>query len=297
AVAAPRRRGRPRKSPLPPVSPGSSLVAAAEGAAQGLAENYGAAVALAAYQDTLSRQPLVDVSFCLRAKLEFGTRVRVVGGHESLGTWQVESAPELVWGEGDQWRAKIRLPAGAIVEYKYVLLESGGGVRAWQSGANNVLAVKLSEERIELFDTWQSNPDQALVVSDGGAAAKREGRLMAWAGEMMSQLSAQRQEMRRMSLELAGSQQELKEARERAEFFRGQYATKEAERKEVAAQLAEARALNTALESQLLDTTGALKEAIETASALLEQVDAKGAAIRSKRRSRAAAEEADSNDE
>ena len=44
--------------------------------------------------------------------------------------------------------------AGAIVEYKYVLLESSGGVRAWQSGANNVLAVKLSEERIELFDTW-----------------------------------------------------------------------------------------------------------------------------------------------
>jgi len=45
--------------------------------------------------------------------------------------------------------------------------------------------------------------------------------------------------------------QELKEARERAEFFRGQYATKEAERKEMAAQLAEARALNTALESQV----------------------------------------------
>lgn len=49
----------------------------------------------------------------------------------------------------------ITLPAaGAIVEYKYVLLESSGGVRAWQSGANNVLAAKLSEERIELFDTW-----------------------------------------------------------------------------------------------------------------------------------------------
>ena len=85
AVPAPRRRGRPRKSPLPPVPAGSSLVAAAEGAAEGLAQNYGAAVALAAYQDALSRQPLVDVSFCLHAKLDYGTRVRVVGGHESLG--------------------------------------------------------------------------------------------------------------------------------------------------------------------------------------------------------------------
>lgn len=45
--------------------------------------------------------------------------------------------------------------------------------------------------------------------------------------------------------------QELREARERAEFFRGQYTAKEAERKEAAAQLAEARALNTALQSQV----------------------------------------------
>ena len=50
----------------------------------------------------------------------------------------------------------VYLPfAGAIVEYKYVLLDgSGGGVWQWQAGANNVLAVKLSEERLELLDTW-----------------------------------------------------------------------------------------------------------------------------------------------
>lgn len=47
------------------------------------------------------------------------------------------------------------ISAGAIVEYKYVLLDSSGrGVREWQAGANNVLAVKLSEERLELIDTW-----------------------------------------------------------------------------------------------------------------------------------------------
>lgn len=45
--------------------------------------------------------------------------------------------------------------------------------------------------------------------------------------------------------------QELREARERAEFFRSQYAAKEAERKEAAAQLAESRALNKALQAQV----------------------------------------------
>ena len=106
AVPAPRRRGRPRKSPLPPVPAGSSLVAAAEGAAEGLAENYGAAVALAAYQDTLSRQPLVDVSFCLHAKLDYGTRVRVVGGHESLG--ECTQLLGCVWTCLAGWRACVR---------------------------------------------------------------------------------------------------------------------------------------------------------------------------------------------
>ena len=45
--------------------------------------------------------------------------------------------------------------------------------------------------------------------------------------------------------------QELREARERAEYFRSQRAVKEAERKEMEAQLSEARALNKALESQV----------------------------------------------
>ena len=119
AVPAPRRRGRPRKNPLPAVAPGSSLVAAAEGAAEGLAENYGAAVALAAYQDTLSRQPLVDVSVCLQAKLEFGTRVRVVGGHASLGELSVQLGPEAnlsSWNR-DAWLmagcTALRLPPGS----------------------------------------------------------------------------------------------------------------------------------------------------------------------------------------
>lgn len=82
AAAAPRKRGRPRKK-APSAASGSSLVSSSEGG--GLAGSYGAAVALAAYEAALARSALATVAFCLDAKLEYGQRVRVVGGHEELG--------------------------------------------------------------------------------------------------------------------------------------------------------------------------------------------------------------------
>lgn len=46
-------------------------------------------------------------------------------------------------------------PAGTVAEYKYVLLDAGGkATLAWQPGNNNVLAVRLGEELVEVFDTW-----------------------------------------------------------------------------------------------------------------------------------------------
>lgn len=78
-----RGRGRPRKTPSPGAAAGSALVAADDSA--GLAGDYGAAVALAAYEDALSRQALASVTFVLQCKLQYGQRVRVVGNDDELG--------------------------------------------------------------------------------------------------------------------------------------------------------------------------------------------------------------------
>lgn len=41
------------------------------------------------------------------------------------------------------------------MEYKYVVLDaSGRSVLSWQAGANHVLAVRLTEEVVEIFDSW-----------------------------------------------------------------------------------------------------------------------------------------------
>lgn len=97
--AQPRGRGRPRKhSPeaAAPAAPGSApaVAGAADGAVA--AGGCGAAAALAAYEDALARATLASVSFCLKAQLEYGQRVRVVGGIQELGE-RVVSSPVERW--------------------------------------------------------------------------------------------------------------------------------------------------------------------------------------------------------
>lgn len=236
-----------------------------------------AALALAAYADAVAQRPLASVRFSLRLHTQPGQRVRVVGGGDELGMWDALAAPELRCTGSDLWQATLQLPAGCIVEYKYVILDhSGRNVLAWQEGNNNVLAVRLSDESLEVADNWCGDM-RGQVVSAGGAAETRESRLLAWAGDLFVQLSSQRAELRRSRLELAGAREAEQEARDEALFHKAQHKAKESERAEAVAALAEVQALNRAMEEQLTDTTHALLEAIETADALLTaNTDAEG---------------------
>ena len=97
---------------------------------------------------------------------------------------------ELRWSSGDKWSAVVEIPAGAIVEYKYVLLEGDGlSAIAWQQGNNNVLAVGHADDNLEVFDTWESGPGAAVVAA--GEKTTREGRMLSWANEVESLFAAQ----------------------------------------------------------------------------------------------------------
>lgn len=72
-----------------------------------------------------------------------------------VGDWDVSTSAELKWNEGDRWSCTVELPAGRIVEYKYVVLASDGGTAtAWQLGNNSVLAIQGGEKTVEVFDNW-----------------------------------------------------------------------------------------------------------------------------------------------
>lgn len=170
------------------------------------------------------------IRFWLKYRAEWGQRLKVVGSHDNLGSWGLDGAPELKWSEGDMWHCMVDLPAGTIVEYKYVLLDhSGQHAIAWQRGNNSVLAVRHSDEFVEVFDNWGGDPG-AQVVSDGGPPTTREGRLLSWAGEVDAQLNAQRSELRRARMELVASQEDAKMARQDAQRYRTQLAQQEAEK-------------------------------------------------------------------
>ena len=69
----------------------------------------------------------------------------------SAGSWNLSQGAELEWSPGDKWNVIAELPAGSVVEYKYVCLE-GDGVHAiaWQTGNNNVLAVGHADSNVEV---------------------------------------------------------------------------------------------------------------------------------------------------
>jgi alpha-amylase len=52
------------------------------------------------------------------------------------------------------WRASVTLPAGTVVQYKYVRKESNGSV-TWESGSNRTVTVPASGV-LTLTDTWRS---------------------------------------------------------------------------------------------------------------------------------------------
>ena len=66
------------------------------------------------------------------------------------GSWQLADCLELQWSEGDQWTAVADLPAGRIVEYKYVLVDSASSQGlSWQQGNNSVLALRLDDREVQ----------------------------------------------------------------------------------------------------------------------------------------------------
>jgi len=76
----------------------------------------------------------VKVRFWLNFHVDYGQSIQLVGGAPELGSWILSDGVPLVWSEGDMWNATVQLPAGSVVEYKFVVTGGGGHAVAWQQG-------------------------------------------------------------------------------------------------------------------------------------------------------------------
>ena len=87
---------------------------------------------------------VVHVTFWLQYQAEFGQRIGVVGNCVGLGMWSHKAAPEMQWNDGHLWSVAVEVPAGQVLEYKYVVMQPDGLTALhWQSGNNAVLALMV----------------------------------------------------------------------------------------------------------------------------------------------------------
>jgi alpha-amylase len=94
-----------------------------------------------------------QVSFGVNATTVWGQNVFVVGDRPELGSWSPASAVALSSSTYPVWRASVTLPAGTVVQYKYVRKESNGAV-TWESGSNRTVTVPASGV-LTLTDAWR----------------------------------------------------------------------------------------------------------------------------------------------
>jgi regulator of replication initiation timing len=217
----------------------------------------------------VSARSMVKVTFWMKFHVDYGQHIVLVGSMPELGSWILADGISLTWSEGDLWNATVELPSTSVLEYKYVVVGQGGHAVSWQSGNNSVLAISDNEDEVEVHDNWGGNPG-AKVVSGENLPVTREKKLLSWATDLENQVIQQRQELRKLRMELVTAQEEARLAREEAKRLRRALANAEAEKATSTKVIRNAEAVNNVLKDQIKDTTASFREALQAAVEILE---------------------------
>lgn len=211
--------------------------------------------------------PNVQVKFCLKYRTSWGQSVKIIGSHPMLGSWDVNKALQLQWTEGDRWVATIELPAGAVYEYKYVLVDNDGrNTLAWQGGSNSVLAIGDSDEQgVEVQDNWNNAPGAS--VTSAGQSVTRENKLQMWADEMRQYRAVARS----AQYELTRKAEEVQASKAQVARLKMELSMSLKAREELEARLADVEAENLSLRAQVAQSQIAMKSTLEEAIKLLQQ--------------------------
>jgi regulator of replication initiation timing len=212
---------------------------------------------------------MVQVTFWLKFHVDYGQHIVLVGSMPELGSWVLSEGVNLTWSEGDMWNATVELPSTSVLEYKYVVVGSGGHAVSWQSGNNSVLAISDEDEDVEVHDNWGGNPG-AKVVAGGNLPVTREKKLLSWATDLENQVIQQRQELRKLRMELVTAQEEARLARDEAKRLKQALAQAEAEKVTTSKAIRDVEAVNSVLKTQIKDTTASFRQALEAAVEILE---------------------------
>mgnify|MGYP002523980701 CR=1 FL=1 len=93
-----------------------------------------------------------------------GEEVRVAGNTESLGNWNAEIAPKLIYDlKKECWVTKnhIKIPASFDLEYKYLIYKNNK-LEKWEQLESN-RKVKMPEKEKLIFNDEQNNPETSVI--------------------------------------------------------------------------------------------------------------------------------------
>lgn len=112
------------------------------------------------------------VSFRLQESVPYKTYFKVCGSLDSLGKWDLDKAPSMVWSEGDVWSLEVEAPVGTEAEYKLIKVPRREALK-WESGRNRTLVVRDGDEEVVMamvFDDKDAVPEIDVAVAAAEAA-------------------------------------------------------------------------------------------------------------------------------
>ncbi|KAL8273542.1 hypothetical protein Esti_002608 [Eimeria stiedai] len=127
------------------------------------------------------------LAFRIQLPTRFGENLFLVGSEACVGSWCLDRAVPMLWGEGNVWSLALALPNGVRrLEYKYVIKE--GPRTTWEPGANHTWEARSSSGcsrpgvspaagPITVSDSWGAGSGRmpfAVYVNRAGAA-RRQG--------------------------------------------------------------------------------------------------------------------------
>lgn len=94
------------------------------------------------------------VSFSAYAVVAPGERLVLVGNAPALGAWDPANGVRLAADDYPQWTARVQVPAGTAIEYKYVKVAADGTV-TWESRPNRLETVP-ADGWLSTSDGWEA---------------------------------------------------------------------------------------------------------------------------------------------
>ncbi|XP_027335139.1 phosphoglucan, water dikinase, chloroplastic isoform X2 [Abrus precatorius] len=105
---------------------------------------------------------LFRVAFQLQKNCNFGEQFLVVGDDPVLGSWDPSDALPMTWSDGHVWTVELDVPAGKLIQYKFILKGKGGNI-IWQPGTDRIIHTWETTNRITVCEDWENAELQKII--------------------------------------------------------------------------------------------------------------------------------------